>query len=142
MESLDLIPKNQKPSAFLMENGILFPFGKTNGYMSIHQNFWTPPTDVYETEDMYIVNVEIGGMDENDFIVKIDQYRLTIRGVRSNILEPRAFHRMEINYGEFITEIELPGLIDNDHIEANYKNGFLRIILPKAKPRQIPIEGK
>ena len=141
MESLDLKPITSKTSAFLMGHGILYPLGNPNDYISIHHHIWTPPTDVIETEDKYCVRVEIAGMDDKDFIVKIDRLRLTIRGVRSDVIETRAFHRMEINFGEFITEIELPGPIDNDHIDANYMNGFLRIILPKAKPHQIPIEG-
>jgi HSP20 family protein len=80
-------------------------------------------------------------MDENDLSVKIDQNKLIISGVRPDFPETRAYHRMEIQFGEFSTEIEFPGPVGIDHIEADYQNGFLRIVLPKAQARHIPIEG-
>jgi HSP20 family molecular chaperone IbpA len=49
---------------------------------------------------------------------------------------------MEIRFGEFASELELPGAIQADAIQANYADGFLWVILPKAKPRHIPIEEK
>jgi HSP20 family molecular chaperone IbpA len=46
---------------------------------------------------------------------------------------------MEIRYGEFAIELELPVIIDAEQVQAVYSDGFLRIDLPKARPRQIPV---
>ncbi len=101
---------------------------------------WSPPTDVYETEDKYLVRMEIAGMNENDFSLRLEQNRLVINGTRAETQEPRAYHRMEIHFGEFSTEIELPGPINFEKVEAEYHQGFLRVILPKAQPHQTTLD--
>jgi HSP20 family protein len=102
---------------------------------------WRPPTDIYETEYQVIILVEIAGMEESGISVNIDQNILTVSGVRNApIIERRAFHQMEIPFGDFISQIELPTSIDIEKIEANYNNGFLCINLPKEKPKRIEIK--
>jgi HSP20 family protein len=100
---------------------------------------WRPPTDVYEFEDRVIVRVEIAGMQESDFSINLDQNILTINGVRPDKNERRAYHQMEIPFGEFITEVEIHSPIDSDQVNAEYSDGFLIISLPKIQPRQITI---
>jgi HSP20 family protein len=100
---------------------------------------WRPPTDVYETEDIIVVRVEIAGMREADFNVSLEERILTIHGVRPDTSERRAYHQMEIPFGEFSTEVELPSAVIVDEIEASYRDGFLKIILPKARPHHIQI---
>lgn len=104
-----------------------------------HTSAWRPPTDVYETQDHFLVRVEIAGMREDGFSIEIDGRHLIIRGARQDITEKRAYHQMEIRFGEFIIEFDLPTPVNTDEVEAIYQNGFLRIQLPKARPRQIPI---
>jgi HSP20 family protein len=100
---------------------------------------WSPPTDVYQTEDAFTVRLEIAGMREADFIILLDGRHLSIRGNRADVAERRAYHQMEIRFGEFRTEIELPVEVQVEGIEAIYKDGFLRIMMPKARPRKIEI---
>ena len=106
---------------------------------SSHPRAWRPPTDVYELEDRIVVRVEVAGMNENDFSLNLDQNILTIQGVRSDSSERRAYHQMEINFGEFITSVELTIPIDSEKVRAEYQNGFLWIYLPKAPPKTIKI---
>ncbi len=101
---------------------------------------WQPPTDVYETEDDLIVRVEIAGMRESDFTVSIEDRLLSIRGTRPDTQERRAYHQMEILFGEFLIEVELPYAVIPEKIDAVYRDGFLRIVLPKARPQQIRVE--
>jgi HSP20 family protein len=108
---------------------------------SHRSHLWRPPTDVYETEDAVVVRVEIAGMNEADFSIVIDQRYLIIRGVRAEPAERRAYHQMEIRFGEFGTEVELPYPVNVSQIEAVYNKGLLRVTLPKARPQKIPIEG-
>jgi HSP20 family protein len=100
---------------------------------------WRPPTDVYETEDDIIVRVEIAGMRESDFAISLNERVLMIEGVRSDQAERRAFHQMEIRFGEFNTKVDLHWAVDSEAIKAEYKDGILRIVLPKAISHQINI---
>jgi len=112
-----------------------------NWRVSGSTHIWRPPTDVLELEENYLVRVEIAGMNEKDFDIILDQNYLTIKGVRPEISTRRAYHQMEINFGEFITTVEIPGPIDPQAVSAEYKAGFLTITLPKVTPKQIPING-
>ncbi len=100
---------------------------------------WRPPTDVYETDDCIVVKVEIAGMDEGDFQISLDARRLIIGGVRRDPAAKLGYQQMEILYGEFETDVQLPRAIAEEGIEATYHNGFLSIVLPKAGPRRVPI---
>lgn len=111
-----------------------------NWRISSHPHAWRPPTDVYEREDSIVVRVEIAGMNENDFVINLDQNILTVHGVRADITERRAYHQMEINFGEFYTAVEIPLPIDVEHVRAEYQNGFLWVYLPKAQPKIIKIK--
>ena len=101
---------------------------------------WRPPTDVYETEDAFVVRVEVAGMREDDISIHLDGRLLVVRGVRMDTTERRAYHQMEIPFGEFILEIELAAAVSTNDIEAGYRDGFLRVYLPKARPKTIIIE--
>ncbi len=102
-------------------------------------HLWRPSTDVIELEDRFIVRVEVAGMSEADFQISMDQNVLTVRGTRNDTAERKAFHQMEIHFGEFITQIEIPNNIEREQAQAEYVDGFLRIVLPKSQPKQIKI---
>jgi HSP20 family protein len=108
-------------------------------HLSPRPNFYRPPTDVFETEDKIVVRVEIAGMHEGEFSVNFNKGLLQISGARPEIPEKRAFHQMEIHFGEFLSEFEILTSINVDQIEAVYQDGFLRVSLPKALPKQIKI---
>src|SRR5215468_8155414 len=103
-------------------------------------NSWQPPTDVFELEDRLIVMVEIAGMRDGEFNVSLQDRRLMISGVRRRVVNDRmAFHQMEVRYGEFRTEVSLPWSVNRDEVSALYRDGFLRIDLPRALNQQIHI---
>ncbi|NWF65538.1 MAG: Hsp20/alpha crystallin family protein [Chloroflexi bacterium] len=97
----------------------------------VKSNVWEPPTDVYETEEEYIVRMEIAGMREEDFDVSIQHDTLIITGNRPHFPARRAYYQMEIRSGRFATVIELPGHVNVDRALAEYQDGFLTIALPK-----------
>lgn len=103
-------------------------------------NAWRPPTDVYDTDDTIVVRVEVAGMVESEFSILLDGRLLYIRGIRVDTTEKRAYHQMEVAFGEFVTEVELPHTIESKNIEAFYNNGFLQVILPFARPHKIQVE--
>lgn len=96
-------------------------------------HIWSPPTDLYETEDKFVVRVEIAGLHDQDFSVTLDNNFLVIYGNRPDILERRAYHQMEIRFGEFNTVVALPSPVDSDQTEAEYSDGFLVVTLPKTQ---------
>ena len=105
-----------------------------------HSSVWTPPTDVYETDENLIVKVEIAGMREEDFEVAVEDYILSIRGNRAGQNERRAYHQMEIRFGKFEIAIGLPTGINLEDAFAEYKEGFLTIVFPKIQAKQIEVE--
>lgn len=108
--------------------------------LTIKSHIWRPATDVYEVEDAVVVRIEIAGMRDSDFSILLNERSLIVRGIRPDNPERRAYHQMEIRFGEFMSEVELPFLVDTEKIEAVYQAGFLRIVLPRAKPHHIQIE--
>ena len=109
-----------------------------------HIRTWRPPTDVYETDDCVVVKVEIAGMEEGEFTISLSDRNLTITGVRHDPLAEAqdltlSYQQMEIRYGEFKTEVYLPWTIVENEIEAIYEDGFLRVVLPKARAQKVPV---
>jgi len=132
---LDEIGRMQRRMDRLFEDMI-----PTTRWMAIRQRkTWRPPTDVYETDDYIVVKVEIAGMAESDFTISLSDNLLTITGTRVDPVSKLAYQQLEIPYGDFRTDVYLPWAIDNDEVEATYQDGFLKVILPKAKPHKIHV---
>lgn len=101
---------------------------------------WRPPTDVYETDQQIVVQIEVAGMRRDDFYITLEDRRLQISGVRAHgPSTPGAYHQLEVNFGEFRSEVDLPGPVTVEGIVAEYEDGFLRVTLPKAQPRRVEI---
>jgi HSP20 family protein len=97
---------------------------------------WHPPTDVYETDADITVKIEIAGVEEDEFAVRLDGRVLTVYGHRSDPAAKVAYQQMEISYGEFRSPVYLPGEVDVDGASAAYDDGFLYVVLPKARREQ------
>ena len=107
---------------------------------------WTPPVDIFEMGDTFILKLEIPEVEKETIDIKINDNELTIKGERK--LEPgveqEGYHRMERGYGTFVRSFSLTKTIDASKIKATVKDGILRLELPKkeeVKPKQIRIEG-
>jgi HSP20 family protein len=139
MDELELKSEPIRPRWYTTdESESLRPIGNRwrNG---IRSHVWRPATDVYETEDSIIIRVEIAGMREEDFSISLKGNQLTVRGNRTDVLERRAYYQMEISFGEFLTELDLPGPVLSDDVTAEYIDGFLRLVFPKDKPKKIRV---
>lgn len=102
----------------------------------VRSSIWSPPTDVYETEGKYVVKVEIAGMRDDDFEVAFENNILMVTGFRSDHTERRAYHQMEIRSGRFGIAVEIPVAVDLEKATAEYRDGFLTIVLPKSNVKQ------
>jgi len=105
---------------------------------------WCPCVDVSETKDDVIINTEIPGMSKDDVKVSVQDNILTLSGEKKQekVEKDANYHRMERSYGSFSRSFTLPTSVQPDKVKANYKDGILRITLPKSeevKPKQIPI---
>ena len=100
---------------------------------------WRPPLEVYETDQALIVCAEIAGMDEARLQVMVDGASLSIRGVRPDRhqAERGCYHEAHIPYGAFAADVFVPFPVDPDQTEAEYRDGFLRIVLPRVAARTI-----
>jgi HSP20 family protein len=102
-------------------------------------HIWSPPTDLFENEQNYVIRVEVAGMRQQDFSVVLDNNLLTISGSRPDTPERRAYHQMEVRFGEFSTTVAIPGPVNVETSTAEYEDGFLVVSLPKAGPIKINI---
>jgi len=105
---------------------------------------WAPVVDIYEQEGNIVLKAEIPGIDPKDVDIRVENNTLTLRGERKldNEIKREAYHRVERSYGSFTRSFTLPNVVDQEKIKAEYKDGLLRLTLPKreeAKPKQISI---
>lgn len=108
---------------------------------------WSPACDIYETDNEIVVKAELPEVKKEDVHVSIENNLLTIRGERKLSEETKRenYHRLERCYGEFTRSFRLPSFTDTGKINAEFKDGMLRVTLPKreeVKPKQIEVTVK
>jgi HSP20 family protein len=106
---------------------------------------WQPAVDIFEGENEIVIKMELPEVRKEDVQVNLDDRTLTIRGERrlENEENRSGYHRIERFYGEFARSFTVPPNINREGLKASYKDGLLRVILPKAeeaRPRQISVE--
>jgi len=105
---------------------------------------WAPAVDIYEQEGYIVLKAELPGIDPKDVDIRLENNVLTLRGERKvdTDVQRDNYHRVERAYGSFTRSFTLPSVVDQEHIKADYKDGVLKVTLPKreeAKPKQINI---
>jgi HSP20 family protein len=113
--------------------------GPTRWAVVHHTHAWRPPTDVFETDEAVIIRVEVAGMRESDFSVTLADQLLIVTGYRQDPSPKVAYHQLELRYGDFRVEVYLHWAIGESNVQAVYENGFLQVVLPKARKQQIRI---
>jgi HSP20 family protein len=106
---------------------------------------WTPAVDVYEDENSFVIKLEIPEVNRDDVKVSLNDNTLSISGERrvENEDKRENYHRVERTYGQFYRSFTLPPNVDGAAINAQFKDGVLRLTLPKkeeAKPKQIEVK--
>lgn len=104
---------------------------------------WQPNVDVYQTEDAVVVIVELAGVQADAVDISIDGRVLRMGGTRAPRFLPghHQFYQLEIPQGAFERTVQLPAPVDGEHAEANYREGFLEIVLPLMQPFRPTISG-
>ena len=104
-----------------------------------------PAVDVYDNDNSIVIKAELPGIDKKDIVVHVNGRFLTLEGERSseNEVKEDKYHRRERSYGKFERVFTLPAEVDPDKIKADYKDGVLKIDIPKPeeqKPKQITVQ--
>jgi len=96
---------------------------------------WVPSVDVSETAQEVIVQAELPGMDPKDIDISVQGNLLTLKGERKQEKEEEGanYHRIERSFGAFSRTIQLPAEVDMEKVNAVYKNGVLRVTMPKTQ---------
>lgn len=94
---------------------------------------WVPPTDVYETEQEFIILVDAAGVHRETLDITLHKDLIRISGMREgwNDEGKKQFHQVEIPNGCFERILQLPSMVESDGAQAIYNNGLLRITLKK-----------
>jgi HSP20 family protein len=93
---------------------------------------WTPPVDLLETTEAYIVIAELAGVERDDLSISMhDDGRLTVAGVRRERASEE-YHRVERGHGTFSRTFHLPIAVEADRITADFRDGVLTVTCPKA----------
>lgn len=108
---------------------------------------WNPTVDIFENSDGITLEADLPGMKPGDFDLSVENNTLTLRGERrfEKKSEGDNYHRVERSYGSFTRSFTLPPTVKVDDVQAEFKDGVLRVTLPKreeVKPRQIQVAIK
>jgi len=97
--------------------------------------WYAPQANVSETDEEYEVTLDLPGMQPEEFNVELKHGDLWITGERKEETEKkgRRWHRVECRYGQFRRVIRLSDDVDPENVDAEYKDGVLRISVRKAE---------
>jgi HSP20 family protein len=117
------------------------------GDEGIARGAWNPSVDIYENKDQIVLEAELPGMQREDFDLSIENNVITLRGERrfEKKDESDNYHRVERSYGSFTRAFTLPQTVSAEEATAEYRNGVLRVTLPKreeVKARRIEVKGE
>ncbi len=105
---------------------------------------WHPTVDIYDNDENFVITAELPGIDKKDITIDVKDGVLTLKGIRSsdNEVKEEKYYRRERTFGKFERTFRLPLDIDPEEISANYKDGVLKIDIPKPeeqRPKQISV---
>ena len=108
---------------------------------------WSPSVNISESEDGYVITAELPGINKEDIDIDLKDNTLTLKGEKKaeKKEEKENYIRVERSYGKFQRRFHISDDIDISKVDANFKDGVLRIDLKKkeeAKPKQVKVEVK
>jgi len=123
-----------------------FGFG-ANGDDEYDNAVWMPLTDIIEEDDRYVLQLDLPGVSKKEVKISYSNGQLIVSGERKQEKERKgaAYHRVERAYGKYYRSFNLPDKIMEDKIEAEFKDGSLTVIIPKAeevRPKEIEVKVK
>jgi HSP20 family protein len=104
---------------------------------------WCPSADVYQSQEGWVVKIELAGVSTEDMEIQIEGDTLYIAGTRRDTTCSHEFalHQMEITYSRFEKTLRFPSSIQGASIEHNFDNGLLIIRLRKTEKKETAKAG-
>jgi HSP20 family protein len=98
------------------------------------QPTWSPAVELKDAGDNFVLRVQLPGIDAKDVDVQVTKQAVVILGESRNEqqAEEEGHVRSEFRYGTFRRVVQLPVSIQNDQVQADYKDGILTLTLPKV----------
>jgi len=109
--------------------------GVESGEQEIERADFAPPADVYETDGEFVIALDLPGIERSRLEIDLDNDRLSIRGERG-VDDQVNLHRAECPRGRFLRRFGVPSVVDQKGIAAEYRDGVLRVRLPKRKEQK------
>ncbi len=108
-------------------------FFKDSAALSVSKQGLIPAVDMYETNEAVIIETPLAGADPNKVSVEVANGDITIKGScdRKTEVEDKNYYRREIRSGQIFRKIPLPANVDSDNAEAEFKEGMLKVTIPK-----------
>jgi len=108
---------------------------------------WSPPVDISERGNEVVLKVDLPEVSQEEIDIRVEESTLIIQGERRFIKDASDEHYIQIErpYGTFRRTFNIPRMIEQGGIKASYKDGVLRIVLPRkqeTQPKQIVVEPK
>ena len=108
-------------------------------------NGWEPDVDILETKDDFVISAELPGLSKKDLSLTLEDDILTLKGekVREATEEDQDNNLSERRFGKFCRTFVMPHSIKLDEIETSFKDGLLRVSIPKSeaeKKKEIKVE--
>jgi HSP20 family protein len=100
---------------------------------------WSPPVDVYETENAFVLTAEVPGIEQDEVDLQVKDHVLLLKGRRNPCSESSEskYYRLERPSGTFERRFSLPDELETDKIHANLSEGVLTVTLPKRQRRRV-----
>tara|TARA_B100000927_G_C16453458_1_gene464824 strand:+ start:127 stop:549 length:423 start_codon:yes stop_codon:yes gene_type:complete len=108
-------------------------FNDDFGLNFFNRNNSVPSVNSIENNDSFEIDLAVPGMKKEDFSIELNDKILVISSESSNNIENDNMRLNEFNFSSFQRSFRVPDSVDQDKIKANYKNGILKIKLPKRK---------
>lgn len=96
----------------------------------------TPAVNVKESDNGYDIEVAAPGYNKDDFDISVDHNILTIKAEMEDKQEDEKMQRKEFHYASFQRSFTLPENVNEDKIDAKYKDGILHINVPVSKKQE------
>ena len=108
-------------------------FNDDFGMNFLNRSHSVPSVNSLENNDSFEIDLAVPGMKKEDFTIELNDKILVISSETSNTMENDKMRLNEFNFSSFQRSFRVPDSVDQDKIKANYKNGILKIKLPKRK---------
>tara|TARA_B100000282_G_scaffold91177_1_gene63972 strand:+ start:640 stop:1062 length:423 start_codon:yes stop_codon:yes gene_type:complete len=108
-------------------------FNDEFGLNFFNRNYSVPSVNSIENNDSFEIDLAVPGMKKEEFSIELNDKVLVISSESSNNIENDKMRLNEFNFSSFQRSFRVPDSVDPDKIKANYKNGILKIKLPKRK---------